>query len=400
MGKHNGKACGVCRVPTLQRNNYFHGKLMTVRDYLAEQKYFNEKRWLVNRMVNGWGVVCGLDVALAAEEDAHVCVSPGMAIDNCGREITVCDAQTVPLEWGVSECEKGEEKPEGEEKRIICLFHRECKSEPLELLPVGCDLKEACEYNRIMDSFAIRSIPYEAPEGPEAPLCPLEEREKTLHRYLCDAYRKEACSECGECSCVILATATRDAEGNVTIDTCSERRLLYTNPVLYDLIHCFHKDSAHVAAISWEHAKAVTWNHFTAMMKDGLTITFDRDIDPDTVNQHTFQVDAVITDESTSYLYTRQIPAEKIAVGENGSNAYCFTPSKLWVTDNIEASSILKNHGGTIRMTLKSDFILDHNGVAVDGNHIGGKLPSGNGSEGGDFVSWFVVKASTKTKKS
>jgi hypothetical protein len=107
MQDNSGKKCGVCRVSPLQRNNYFHGKLMTVRDYTAEQDYFNEKRRLVNRMVNGWGVVCGLDVSSAEGDGDYACVTPGMAIDSCGREITVCDELTVPLEWGISECEKG-----------------------------------------------------------------------------------------------------------------------------------------------------------------------------------------------------------------------------------------------------------------------------------------------------
>ena len=30
---------------------------------------------------------------------------------------------------------------------------------------------------------------------------------------------------------------------------------------------------------------------------------------------------------------------------------------------------------------------------SLDGNFIGGKLPSGNGVQGGDFVSWFSVEA-------
>ena len=62
MKEEHKKRCGVCEIPYFERNNFFYGKMMTVRDFFAEQFYFNEKRWLINRMVLGWGVVCGLDV--------------------------------------------------------------------------------------------------------------------------------------------------------------------------------------------------------------------------------------------------------------------------------------------------------------------------------------------------
>src|SRR6185436_12297755 len=49
----------------------------------------------------------------------------------------------------------------------------------------------------------------------------------------------------------------------------------------------------------------------------------------------------------------------------------------------------LENH--TVFITLKCDFILDCHGVPVDGNHLGGLLPSGDGIRGGTFESWFHV---------
>jgi hypothetical protein len=44
------------------------------------------------------------------------------------------------------------------------------------------------------------------------------------------------------------------------------------------------------------------------------------------------------------------------------------------------------------RVVVKCDILLDGNGLAVDGDHLGGMLPSGDGVPGGDFESWFVVK--------
>ena len=64
MKKTQKTKCGVCTPEHYERNNYFYQKSFTVRDMFAEQSYFNQKRYLINRMVLGWGVVCGLDVCV------------------------------------------------------------------------------------------------------------------------------------------------------------------------------------------------------------------------------------------------------------------------------------------------------------------------------------------------
>jgi hypothetical protein len=47
--------------------------------------------------------------------------------------------------------------------------------------------------------------------------------------------------------------------------------------------------------------------------------------------------------------------------------------------------------GSTVFVTLHCDFLVDCQGHAVDGNHLGGRLPTGDGVPGGDFMSWFRV---------
>ena len=56
MKPHTDSKCGVCATAQFERNNYFYGKQFTVRDLQQEQSYFNDKRYLINRMVLGWGV--------------------------------------------------------------------------------------------------------------------------------------------------------------------------------------------------------------------------------------------------------------------------------------------------------------------------------------------------------
>ena len=75
-----------------ERNNYFKGKLLSAGSFEAEQKYYNDKRRLINRFAGGFGVVCGLDTV--AVSDDKISVEAGVAIDGCGREIVV-DAPNV-----------------------------------------------------------------------------------------------------------------------------------------------------------------------------------------------------------------------------------------------------------------------------------------------------------------
>jgi hypothetical protein len=92
MDQHTPGQCDVCRITHFERNNYYDGKSLNVRDLTDEQRYFNEKRWLINRMVLGWGVVCGLEVCF---QDGCLVVRPGLAIDCCGHEILVCAPQRI-----------------------------------------------------------------------------------------------------------------------------------------------------------------------------------------------------------------------------------------------------------------------------------------------------------------
>ena len=246
MEKENEKKCGICKISDSTRNNYFCGKLMTVRDFEAEQSYFNEKRWLINRMVHGWGVVCGLDVTLKEGETDKVIVSSGLAIDCCGREILVCEEQEVQLIPVESEChkEKGA-KEEGVKNLVICLEYYECKTEPINLPPIACDQKEKCEFNRIRDSFKKIRVKNKSDvdiEDPYGKYCPFEDKGKSMHENLCGRL-KEGCPECPKRPCLVLAEVTITPSSDpptIEIDQCSKRKLVYNNPLLFDLINCLH----------------------------------------------------------------------------------------------------------------------------------------------------------------
>ncbi len=87
------------KLVSFQRPNYFEGKLLTAADFRAEQEYQNQKRWLHNRMLHGYGVVAGLEVLIEENENAgaEIIVSPGLALDGWGREIIVPESLRAKL---------------------------------------------------------------------------------------------------------------------------------------------------------------------------------------------------------------------------------------------------------------------------------------------------------------
>jgi hypothetical protein len=82
------------------RNNYFPGKRLTPDAFRTEQTYLVERRHLLNRAINGFGVVYGYPVTMAAPdprcpgaETGTLEIGEGLALDRCGRELV----QTGPV---------------------------------------------------------------------------------------------------------------------------------------------------------------------------------------------------------------------------------------------------------------------------------------------------------------
>ncbi len=67
--------------------------MLTAADLAVEQEYHRGMRYLHNRL-HGYGTVSGLEVTVTS---GGVVVSPGVAIDPCGREIVVPQPMTLPV---------------------------------------------------------------------------------------------------------------------------------------------------------------------------------------------------------------------------------------------------------------------------------------------------------------
>src|ERR1700749_4380777 len=140
-----------CSLRGFERNRYFFGKPMMVRDFDAEQQYFNGKRYLLNRLVHGRGVVCGLSVT--ANEPGGFTLKAGGAIECCGREIVVGSDYT---RTDLTELEGYRDEIVTQNQTIyLCLVYDECIREPIHTQANASSCADACDYNRIREGFKV-----------------------------------------------------------------------------------------------------------------------------------------------------------------------------------------------------------------------------------------------------
>jgi hypothetical protein len=96
--------CPACSgLACLDRTRFFSGQLLTEADLNNEQSYWLAKNRLHNRYLNGWGVVCGLQV-VCSECEGWVTVKTGYAIDPCGNDIIVCTEQPFNVLKAIQGC--------------------------------------------------------------------------------------------------------------------------------------------------------------------------------------------------------------------------------------------------------------------------------------------------------
>lgn len=139
-----------------KRPNYFAGQVLTADDFRAEQEYHRKKRQLLNRMLHGYGVVCGLRV-VPARHPARVIVEPGLALDAAGREIVLPEPAEVDLAARPDGDARQERDPQA--KRFIALEYAERET---DLAPVAAPGdEEARRPTRIEEGYrlSVRSEP-------------------------------------------------------------------------------------------------------------------------------------------------------------------------------------------------------------------------------------------------
>jgi hypothetical protein len=209
-----------------ERVHYFSRQLITADDMTAEQDYFRQKLRRHNRLLHGWGIVCGCTVRANPQSGAggapakpwQVSVCPGYVITPQGDEIWVGQPVNVDLAGDLRQpqdpcanptpCPPVAQNPASTATPTtvyLALCYAECQTRPVRVHPVGCSCDEtACDYSRIRESFEIRllsSLPASYNAGQSSPsLCDLINNNQALD-----------CPACPSDPCVVLALITLPA---------------------------------------------------------------------------------------------------------------------------------------------------------------------------------------------
>jgi hypothetical protein len=237
------------------RNRYFYGKLLDVFHFDLEQTYLNAKRWTLNRLITGYGVVYGLNVTVASDKQTFV-VSPGVAIDRCGHEIFVCrasDPQPLPAPVAPATTDT---KPAGTPVPApaaaassnpcdcsdsgtwyhVRLCYLECPTDPVPAFGGDCDTQSVCSSGAIREHYKIDLV--------EGKLCPARTTSRiadvisggalnysALANYVTN-YTPPSCDGC----CIPLANIQIPETGGTYNVDIAVRPIVYTNDLLFEMI--------------------------------------------------------------------------------------------------------------------------------------------------------------------
>lgn len=130
------------------RNNYFLGKLMTARDFFAEQEYFNSKRRFNNKFMFGPGIVAGMNIFMVDHKTFSL--EPGMAIDYYGREIVVPNTCVRKLDL-VENFDEFKSKS----TIFLCIRYKESLDESTFSIVNQDSSLEKKQFNRIKEKFEL-----------------------------------------------------------------------------------------------------------------------------------------------------------------------------------------------------------------------------------------------------
>jgi hypothetical protein len=240
---------GPCREKTVElcsteRPRYFPRQLITPSDLTLEAEYFRNKLRRHNRLMHGWGVVCGALVCPVWKVDGtglepwKVMIKSGYILAPFGDEISIEQDRKVDLRTSGVTVAGGE--PGGEivdpwcsevfVKResgplYVAVKYKEVMTRPVRVQPVGCSCDDSqCEYSRWCDGYEVGVLT----------CCPDSHKKKYTEPSpkLADLIGGSipACFSCPSDPWVVLAKVEIDRCGEIShIDNCSCRRLVISH---------------------------------------------------------------------------------------------------------------------------------------------------------------------------
>jgi hypothetical protein len=227
--------CGNGSSTALERTRFFARQLVGPTDLTQDQLYFREKLKRHNRMLHGWGVVCGACVG-RGKAACDVVVYAGYVLGPYGDEIVIPSDITVDLcKLGVGEqigCCDGDLDPWCGDTQQRCaegtvylaVRYEECLTKPVRAVTgncgCGCD-DAACEYSRIRDGYAFKVLR----ELPDTYATPFVQPPLTvLEPCRTPTPRGRSCPQCPDNPWVILADISITADCTVRAVDCFAHR--------------------------------------------------------------------------------------------------------------------------------------------------------------------------------
>jgi hypothetical protein len=335
-----------CSLDYFEKNAYFHGKLMTARDMLAEQVMHEGKLYTVNRFMLGDGLVCGLETDNLRMENGKLLVDikPGMGIDCCGRLVVVKGTGAVVTKE-VKQIEE-ENEPGYPEPMYLYIRYKECLKEAVPVPGVGDACEEKCCYNRILEVFdvvyssnpPVQSIPHDVNFPSESDY--ENDNNKAVLKIARDYYNanlKSGCSDCTE-SLILLGAFTKKQNGEKwdldETTTTDYLKVAYTNTMLYDIITSHATNFGNPHEITAEQAGALV--SIDGVHNDG------GDVD-------------LIAESGSAIVITPDDGNNSITIGENHSddteNPHKVTAKQAGALVSIDGVS---NDGGDVDLIAES----------------------------------------------
>jgi hypothetical protein len=278
MSSNSNCCCGgngttsVCESTVAELPRYYPRQLITPDDLTLEQDYFRDRLRRHNRLLHGWGVVCGALVCPATTSNSdgttspvpyNVIVQTGYIFGPYGDEIILDCQRTVDVRTsGVSgvtgePCLDGPDPwctqvytapPAATNTVYIAVQYKQSMMRPVRVQPVGCGCSDTtCEFSRWHDGYEIGVLTQCPPCNQSATLTqglrPLPGGTQTPVGTnlptggIVNNIAGIANPTCPNCSCgpwVGLAMVTFGSDGTITgIDNCVCRRIVVSYSQVY-----------------------------------------------------------------------------------------------------------------------------------------------------------------------
>ena len=248
----------ACDRGAAERPRYYARQLITSDDLTLEQDYFRNKLRLHNRMLHGWGVVCGAQVCLVPKKNGtsnvngngngnaptefepwKVYVKPGYILSPCGDEINIDCGRVIDLRTSGTSGVTGEPCVDAVDPWCVEVFERDSPDELFVALHGpnfnGNDFVGAAQVAGAAGAVVDREQAFPlaqiiVPNTQVLNHCPHEHVDGPIFDDLFEEAEIPACPEPPDDPWVGLARVELDPDGVITkIENCACRRMVLSH---------------------------------------------------------------------------------------------------------------------------------------------------------------------------